>query len=464
MSKIQLSFVYDGERYVTLFGCSEYLKSALLPNSNVGLVKTVMSSSGYSAAFNQISDYNIRSVPIVENASVEKSGDVYLVTGEATIGDTRYTVNIDETHVTVFTDDEDESVESEQTIEEPASEPTVESLEPVQETSTEKLAKEAEIDPEPKTVEPEKPEPVKTESNVKVGVVSKGRSGLLRSTALDAAAKNKGLTFSDKPIVDVQPFVIGGTTNNESGFYVGGHMYQPNIKKNRERMVQREINERAKLRAKNNTPIQGSVQTAGQWSNKSTRRFTPERPYKPEVLNHEPEVLQETEEPPKPTHDMPLKDYFSMSSNPSDGADKEGVEESRHPMQDVIAAVNALHDNKAATEKVAEHKTEVKGVSNEERMQEILQSLDPAIANILPDVPISILQSITEFTLKPVDVELLQQRGHVYCIDNRWHKCGTWFCIDYVDEAVRYFYETKQGIIFTLPFNICKDWVAANGC
>lgn len=80
---------------------------------------------------------------------------------------------------------------------------------------------------------------------------------------------------------------------------------------------------------------------------------------------------------------------------------------------------------------------------------------------VIGDIPHSILGSITEFTTNPIDADTLKERGHLYCIDNRWHKCGNWYCIDVVNDMSRFFYNSKNNIAIEIPIGNCRDWLAA---
>ena len=84
-----------------------------------------------------------------------------------------------------------------------------------------------------------------------------------------------------------------------------------------------------------------------------------------------------------------------------------------------------------------------------------------AVAKIIGDIPIDCLATISEFTNREVDEVKLKKEKDMYCVDNRWHRQGSWFCIDVVSHAARYFYNNKRDIAIEISIKDCRAWYNA---
>lgn len=84
-----------------------------------------------------------------------------------------------------------------------------------------------------------------------------------------------------------------------------------------------------------------------------------------------------------------------------------------------------------------------------------------AVAKIIGDIPIDCLATISEFTNREVDEAKLRKEKDMYCVDNRWHRQGSWFCIDVVSHAARYFYNSKRDIAIEISIKDCRAWYTA---
>lgn len=84
-----------------------------------------------------------------------------------------------------------------------------------------------------------------------------------------------------------------------------------------------------------------------------------------------------------------------------------------------------------------------------------------SVAKIIGDIPIDCLATISEFTNKEVDEVKLRKEKDMYCVDNRWHRQGSWFCIDVVSHAARYFYNSKRDIAIEISVKDCRAWYNA---
>ena len=83
------------------------------------------------------------------------------------------------------------------------------------------------------------------------------------------------------------------------------------------------------------------------------------------------------------------------------------------------------------------------------------------VAKIIGDIPIDCLATISEFTNREVDEAKLKKEKDMYCVDNRWHRQGSWFCIDVVSHAARYFYNSKRDIAIEISIKDCRAWYNA---
>lgn len=83
------------------------------------------------------------------------------------------------------------------------------------------------------------------------------------------------------------------------------------------------------------------------------------------------------------------------------------------------------------------------------------------VAKIIGDIPIDCLATISEFTNREVDEAKLRKEKDMYCVDNRWHRQGSWFCIDVVSHAARYFYNSKRDIAIEISIKDCRAWYNA---
>lgn len=87
------------------------------------------------------------------------------------------------------------------------------------------------------------------------------------------------------------------------------------------------------------------------------------------------------------------------------------------------------------------------------------ESLSADVRRVIDEIPLSIVGPIAEFTTNPVNVRRLTNESDAYCIDNRWHKAGKWYCIDVVNETARYFFNSKLNVSIQIPHAILKGWL-----
>lgn len=85
--KNQLAFIFEGKRYITMFGAGDYLSTVITDGGNAVPSMNVQTSQGYNRRYKEEFGIEPRNVPIIENASVTMSGSNYIVKGTATLAD-----------------------------------------------------------------------------------------------------------------------------------------------------------------------------------------------------------------------------------------------------------------------------------------------------------------------------------------------------------------------------------------
>lgn len=95
---------------------------------------------------------------------------------------------------------------------------------------------------------------------------------------------------------------------------------------------------------------------------------------------------------------------------------------------------------------------------NKVAKQEFRAKLSPEINEVLGKIPPALLGPITEFTTRQIDTEALKDRGYAYCVDNRWHHSGRWYCIDVINDTARYFYNSHLDVSVSIPVATLREW------
>lgn len=428
-----LSFIHEGVRYTTLFCEDEYLKSALLEDSNVADCKKITSSGGLSAAFKKTYGMQVRDIPIINNSTITRNGNIFVVTGKVIIDGVERDAKI--TAVGVEISGEEESVVEVPTKDE---ESVVEAPTPVAEMPTpeEEPAEEVTCDigtAEDLTLEvsedvTDAPEETIVATEEKVEKPSIEPSTPVRSEIAADLKRNElfnrpgGLSFgvrnndSISHLQSKKELIIGGRTNNATGILVGGHMYPPNVK------------------------------VLGNRNNRFTKRTygvslntNPEPEKKPEPKIEEP-IVNEEEKLQAAWKETIAPDITKKWESPSET--KFDI-----PSEPVMSCLEV---------------EEKEDVTDNKTLKEKLRSEFSAEVNaVIGDIPHAILGSITEFTMRAIDVEKLKSTGVHYCIDNRWHKCGNWYCIDVVNNSSRFFFNHKNNVAVEIPIANCKAWLNA---
>lgn len=115
----------------------------------------------------------------------------------------------------------------------------------------------------------------------------------------------------------------------------------------------------------------------------------------------------------------------------------------------------------AVQEQIAAESKEKEIDERTQRKAAVRAEMPEEVAKIIGDIPIDCLATISEFTNKEVDEAKLRKEKDMYCVDNRWHRQGSWFCIDIVSHAARYFYNSKRDIAIEISIKDCRAWYNA---
>lgn len=438
-----LSFIHEGVRYTTLFCEDEYLKSALLEDSNVADCKKITSSGGLSAAFKKTYGMQVRDIPIINNSTITRNGNIFVVTGKVIIDGVERDAKITAVGVEISgeeesvveapipvvespTKDEEPVTETPTPVAEPVTEMPTTEEEPAEEVTcgtetvedlTSEVSEEVEDAPEEMIVTEEKVEKPSIEPSTparsEIAADLKRNELFNRPGGLSFGVRNND---SISHLQSKKELIIGGRTNNATGILVGGHMYPSNV-----RVLGNRNNRFAK-------------QTYGVSLNAN-----PEPEKKPEPKIEEP-IVNEEEKLQAAWKETIAPDITKKWESPSET--KFDI-----PSEPVMSCLEVeekedVTDNKALKEKLrSEFSAEVNAV--------------------IGDIPHAILGSITEFTMRAIDVEKLKSTGVHYCIDNRWHKCGNWYCIDVVNNSSRFFFNHKNNVAVEIPISNCKAWLNA---
>lgn len=378
----QVCFSYQDKRYVTIFGCGDYLSTVKQEWHCITDVMAIMLKSGFSTSFNKEFGLNIRTVPDLTDVRVTSLGaDGILVNGVLTDPDgTTHEVMINKTGLYI-----DGKLEGEETVEEAAPEPIAESVPgPEPEPEPEKEPEPApapEPEPEPKPVPEPEPEP---------------------EVKASAAA----------PAVD-DPIDMS----------VGFHMGAVNTP-----MAERQFG-------------RGSLSPEGFTIHARPVYKAVERP----VLRPVEHVVPTTEEK-QPVESLPIDPEIENAPD--------------RPVATVPNEVlQRLSDRWAPNQSSEQPKREE---SPQKQIKDRLRAkFSPEVNAVIGDIPHLLLDDISEFTMNPVDYSALKDNGVSYCIQQHWHKCGNWFCIDVVSSRKRVFYNSKKNLVVDIPVEDCKAWLKA---
>lgn len=443
----QIAIIYENVKYFTFYG-SEYLQSKF-PNTNVIAMGDIVANTSYAFDLNKHSGgTKWQQIPVLEDAKVTRVGSYLQGTGTITVKGVTYDVELTPNKLLVTEQGASASIESvqeeptpvveqvEEKVEEPkAEEPTPTPVEePVVEEPVVEEVKEPVIEEKPlskpvlridvpaevlakaqpavapvlnvPTTQPVKPAPT-------MGVLSGSRWGSNKGTR-----PKLGLSI--------------GTSATHSGLVFHGDMPTPNVSEGFR-------NRRLKNITATGRPNEYS----------SGRRLFNKQLQQPMQMPMQPVVP----EPPKPTaaeieaqKEKELMDAWHKAQF------HERVAKFEQPVPETVS--EEVVEVKALTPSTP---TEV---DSRKAAKEALRSELPAEVNaVIGKIPLELLKSIPEFTANPVDVQQLNSLGDVFCIDNRWHRQGKWFCVDVVCTKSRYFFNSKLGVSIDIPIDICRKWL-----
>lgn len=220
--------------------------------------------------------------------------------------------------------------------------------------------------------------------------------------------------------------VLGHTRRNVSGITLNGNMPEPNTTE--------DYRSRALKRPFNRTFVQEEVQTRAPWRPRPIRQQEP-------VLSEEEQLMakwQEKKNAQLNRFEQPVS--YERQYEPVDEL------EASIPKQESVVTAEPVMSEADAKKK---------------RKEELRASMSPAVASVIGNIPLECLCSISEFTSRPVDKAALDRDGDMFCIDNRWHRQGKWFCIDVVSNGSRYFFNSRLNVSIEIPVADCKAWYEA---
>lgn len=484
----QVKFNYNGLFYVTLFGCGGELEEARLPGSNVAKMSTFLLNKVLGGYYTVVTGYTVNAMPVVEDAAVTKDGEMFYVSGMVDVDGVKVPVQVTDKELYVEYPAELRSVEVKNTEQEAVKEP-----EPVEVKKPESVSIPTVEVKEPESISittVEVPEEHEEQPTVEeqISEIETGTTGITEQQVVEketVKSEEKAEDFIARP--KHSGLTIGGKSNNSSGFMVGNQMYknnktpepvkrQPGIQSSIDRPPMRRSIEvptsDSELRKRSNREVQPRHEN----SSRSTRRFVMNDPETTEPksgynqamaeleawrqkittvpgYSYEHPIVEEKRTEPVPVPESVISDPVGVETIPEDTADIVDSED-----EAFLESLNIAGEN---DQKVSDVHTEEAEEQSTGRVQEVLGRMSKSIAETFPTMPISILGNIPEFTMKDIDTSRLEGEGHVYCIDNRWHKCGEWFCIDVVNKASRFFYNSKTKSYFEVSRRDCLDYFEA---
>lgn len=379
----QVCFNYQDKRYVTIFGCGDYLATVKQEWPGITEVMNIMLKSGFSTSFTKEFGVNIRSVPELANVTVTSLGaDGIQVNGILRGEDgTGHSVLINKNGLTI--DGKLEGAEPETVKEELKPEPAKEELKPEPAAKEEPKFAPIKEEKEPEPVkEDKKPDPVKDATTAKVGVI--------------------------------EPT---GKIDMSVGFHMG-----------------KASGKNSYLFGKESSGANGFTCHA-----KPVRRQS----YRPAPMSQTPDVSKSVEVEDK---SMPIDPEIENA-----------------PDKPVATVPNEVLQNLANRWAPKQNNDAVhKDVDQQKQIKDRLRAnFSPEVNAVIGDIPHLLLDDISEFTMNPVDYEALKDQGLSYCIQQHWHKCGNWFCIDVVTSRKRVFYNSKKNLIIDIAVDDCKAWLKA---
>lgn len=129
----------------------------------------------------------------------------------------------------------------------------------------------------------------------------------------------------------------------------------------------------------------------------------------------------------------------------------------KKPVPDPIAEpVKVSAPVKVIPEPAVPAATETK--DKKELKSELRASMPKEIADVIGDIPLPLLDGISEYTMSPVPSAAWEDP--FYCRDNGWKRCGNWYGIDVTCNVSRFICNPTQGVHVEIPIKTCKSWLA----
>lgn len=435
----QLSFLYEGERYVTLFGASEFLAQSLIPGSNVARYTDILTKQSASVAYKKDFGSAVREVLFIPDAVVTKApSGMYMVTGHVTIDNVEHNCSINATGVTIEGLDEEAKA-----VEQPAEAATVSTETTVEDVNTDAEEKvDEEVESAPTAEEVEQTEN-KAEQTVAAVEESKQEEPLPDVEPVEEEDIVEEITYS----IDAEDYPTDDEVRAE----------KPTFKTN---VMDVEMSGGIKFTRTSSDAIQESV--PGKLIGKPDRNAVGLMFHGtlPTQNNGRTRREPETEETPflLPQNRMVNVPPTVHAKDSMTALQRALIEAQEREAQEREVVEEVIYEE--PTEEVVEEEvSEEPAVSKEAAKKEFRSKLSAEINEVIGRIPGEMLGPITEFTTNPINTEALEKRGDLYCIDNRWHKVGKWFCIDCVANLTRHFYNSRQNISIAIPINVCKEWL-----
>lgn len=397
----QISFIRGDMKYYTLFG-DDFVADWLRTNkTNVIPLGIVVAK--FARTYPKMNDgISINDTPVAEfDSEPIQDGNYYIGTGTFTYEGTSYIFSLDKDSVEITpigevnpTSSEPEPIIEQEEVQQVSE---VKETQVVVEEETEEVPEAPEPEPEPEsvTIEPE-PEP---EHEPEVEPEPEEFMSALdpRRTALA-----EGCFLGTRRAEATPMGMRAGEAYSSPGCVFGGH-----VKPRQE----------AK-RSKNNKVVQPQVENVP---------VIPVRPATKKVV------------------DVPK----SVPKSVPDWAKK--------PVPDPIAEpVKVSEPVKVIPEPAVPAATETK--DKKELKSELRASMPKEIADVIGDIPLPLLDGISEYTMSPVPSAAWEDP--FYCRDNGWKRCGNWYGIDVTCNVSRFICNPTQGVHVEIPIKTCKSWLA----
>lgn len=438
----QVAFLYKDVKYVTVIGVDDFIRT-VLPSDTCNAVDSfkIIASRGVAAQFKKLYGVDVQHVPVLdEGCTVDKRGDIFIVSGTFTDATGQHTVAISSDKILIDGVDQSEEPAPTPVAEEPKAEPVVE--EPKQEPAPvaeepviwETFDEKPEPEPEPAVEEPEpesvveepaveEPEPVAEDQEPEPSLEEEPEiDGMIVPESVNIArAIAEGVAEGvsvEVPVVTVpdaqalklerlvprgQGFAMASRRTQASSITIGTKSARPGFSMHNSSKPQAPKMPKSFMTGKMRAKLEAQGVTKFAAGAPLPIRCTPAEPAEEKVGEFL--CVGEPTEPMQP--DIMDKTQQSLMK----------------------ASVRAMLSSEANA--------------------------------VIGDIPHALLTSFPEFTSEAPDVNAIRTEGVNYCIKNHWHKCGNWFATDYIENGMRCFYNVRRDIYVEIETATCKKWYKA---